>query len=198
MDEEAYGRGKFESLCAFCRTPAFTLKKDETDCIKKMAESGNAIANYNIGMYYKEGLFGFSLDLTKTNEFLLKAGELGCAVAYHNLGNAFDDGRGVEMDKKKAKHYWELAAMNGSLLSRYNLGCVEGKAGNFHRSCKHFLLSARAGHKESLDAVKEGYMMGHVTKEEYANTLRAYQTIQNEIKSDDRDRAKAFYRAVYK
>ena len=83
MDEEAYGRGKFESLCAFCRTPAFTLKKDETDCIKKMAESGNAIANYNIGMYYKEGLFGFPLDLTKTTEFLLKAGEGNLDVLWH-------------------------------------------------------------------------------------------------------------------
>ena len=70
---------------------------------------------------------------------------------------------------------------------------MEGRAGNHNRACKHFLLSARSGHKDSLDAVKRGYMRGHVTKEEYANTLRAYQTIQNQIKSDDRDRANAFF-----
>ena len=31
------------------------------------------------------------------------------------------------------------------------------------------------GNKISLDAVKDGYMAGHVTKEEYAQALRAHQ-----------------------
>jgi len=31
------------------------------------------------------------------------------------------------MDKKKAKYYWELAAINGDLNARHNLGCMEGK-----------------------------------------------------------------------
>ena len=34
-----------------------------------------------------------------------------------------DVGRGVEVDKKKAKYYYELAAMNGDVQARYNLGC---------------------------------------------------------------------------
>ena len=34
------------------------------------------------------------------------------------------NGRGVEVDKKKAKHFYELAAMNGDLLARQNLGCM--------------------------------------------------------------------------
>ena len=38
----------------------------------------------------------------------------------------------VEVDKKKAKHYYEQAAMIGSVTARYNLGRSEGKAGN-HR-----------------------------------------------------------------
>ena len=39
------------------------------------------------------------------------------------------------------------------------------------------------------DAVKDGFMKGYVTKDEYANTLRAYQKIQDEMKSDQRDKA---------
>ena len=39
------------------------------------------------------------------------------------------------------------------------------------------------------DKVKEGFMDGMVTKDEYANTLRAYQSRQDEMKSDDRDKA---------
>ena len=130
-------------------------------------------------------------DLAKANDLYLRAGELGCAEAYCNLGLAYDIGRGVEVDKKKAKHYYELAAMNGNFNARYNLGCMEGQARVYDRAYKHFILSARAGHKESLDMVKDGFMKGHVTKDEYANTLRAHKLQQDEIKSDDRDKAEA-------
>ena len=34
-------------------------------------------------------------------------------------------------------------------------------------------------------------MNGTVTKDEYANTLRAYQNMQDEMKSEDRDKAAA-------
>ena len=45
----------------------------------------------------------------------------------------------------------------------------------------------------SLDTVKEGYMTGHVTKEEYANTLREYQQSNEEMKSKARDDAIAHH-----
>ena len=56
---------------------------------------------------------------------------------------------------------------------------------------KHFQIAARAGYQPSLDLVKEGYMAGHVTKDQYANTLREYQKSQDETKSDARDKANA-------
>jgi len=34
----------------------------------------------------------------------------------------------MEVDKKKAEHYWELAVMKGSGQSRHNLGVVELQA----------------------------------------------------------------------
>ena len=132
-------------------------------------------------------------DYEKANELLLKAGELGCHEAYHNLGNSYINGRGVEVDMKKAKHYWELAAVKGDIRARHTLGCMEFQAGNEHRAYMHFILSARAGYKLSLDAVKAGFMDGIVTKDDYASTLRAYQQRHDEMKSDDRDKAEAFY-----
>ena len=93
------------------------------------------------------------------------------------------------MDKKKAKHYWELAAMNGNVAARHNLGCGEMMAGNHERAYKHFILAARSGDEESLNNVKNGFMDGIITKDEYANTLRAHQKIQDEMKSDMRDKA---------
>ena len=103
----------------------------------------------------------------------------------------YSNGRGVAIDKKKAKHYYELAAMSGYIKARHNLGCMEGRAGNHQRAFKHLFIAANAGDKLSLDTVKEGYMDGSVTKDEYANTLREYQKSQDEMKSKARDKAAA-------
>ena len=45
--------------------------------------------------------------------------------------------------------------------------------------------------------VKYGYTEGHVTKEDYANTLREYQKSQDEMKSKARDKAQAFRNNIH-
>ena len=40
-------------------------------------------------IYYAEGHMGMPQDRAKENELFLKAGELGCAYAYCNLGSAY-------------------------------------------------------------------------------------------------------------
>ena len=190
MNEEARERGKI-GLCAFCREPSPRSEEEIIKRIKKLMEADNAQAFHQLAGCYEHGITGMPLDITKANELYLGAGELGCAKAYCILGSSYYNGRGVEMDKKKAKYYYELAAMNGNAQARHNLGITEGKAGNYHRAYKHFILAAKAGFKESLERVKEGFMHGVITKDEYANTLRAYQQQHDEMKSDDRDRAPA-------
>ena len=92
------------------------------------------------------------------------------------------------MDKKKAKHFYELAAMDGDVIARHNLGCVES---NEHRALKHFILAARGGFSDSMDEVENGFLAEYIAKDEYEKTLRAHQKIQDEMKSDDRDKARA-------
>ena len=135
-------------------------------------------------------------DRAKSKELLLKVGELGCAQAYHNLGNAYQNGSGVELDMKKAFYYYELAAMNGSVNARHNLGGIEYNSGNKVRAMKHFIMAAKAGLKFSLDMIKYGYEKGYVTKDEYANTRRAYQQQQEETTSDERNKAAILYPLV--
>ena len=183
-----------KDLCAFCRSPPPTSKQECVKRLNKLMDKGVGGAYNALARYHKEGIVGLPQDWAKINELLLKAGELGCASAYCNLGNSYyNGGHGVKMDKKKAHHYWELAAMGGSVEARNNLGALEGQAGNDYRAFKHYKLAARAGYKESLDTVKKGFMAGLVTKDEYANTLRVYQKSQNEVKSDARDKAEACF-----
>ena len=84
-------------------------------------------------------------DPEKAVELWLRAGKLGCAVAYYSVGNAYINGEGVERDMKKAKHYYELAAMGGDVPARHNLGVIEQKTGNKNRAMKHLMIAAGAG-----------------------------------------------------
>ena len=182
MDETG---GENMKLCPFCKAPPSRSPDDEVERLNKLMAKGNADAFYQLGGDYTQGISGLPQDRAKAIELWLKAGELGCANAYNNLGIAYSNGDGVEIDKKKAKHYWELAALNGSIQGRYNIGAEEYNACNHQRAFKHFILAAKAGDK-ALKMVKHGYTDGYVTKEEYANTLREYQKRQDEMKSDAR------------
>ena len=61
------------------------------------------------------------------------------------------------IDKKKAKHYYELAAKSGSCWqgtqSWYHRGT--GQASNYKRAFKQIVLAARAGFKVSLESVMD-------------------------------------------
>ena len=194
MREEALGRGK-NDLCAFCREPNPSSDAERAKRMKKLMDADNSHAFNQLAGCYATGDMGITQDIAKANELYLRAGQLGNAEAYYNLGNSYRNGRGVEMDKKKAKHFYELAAVAGDVYARHNLAILEGRAGNVHRSFNHFLLCARAGDKDSFDWVKEAFTKGVVTKDEYANTLRAYQQQHDEMKSDQRDKAEAIIAA---
>jgi len=182
-------------LCPFCREPNATSAKEHIKRTKTLMEKGNAEAFSILGGCYANGLHGMPQDIIKANELYLKSGELGCSTGYYILGIAYDSGTGVEVDVKKAKYYYELAAMSGNVKARNNLGYLEGQAGNYERAYKHFMIAARGGYKDALDMVKVGFMHGDVTKDEYANTLRAHQQWLDEIKSEERDKADLFLAA---
>ena len=99
----------------------------------------------------------------------------------------------MEVDMKKAQYYYELATIGGDMMARYKLGVFENHAGNTHRAMKHFTLAAKAGDKLSLNCVKVYFMDGSITKDDYANTLRAHQNSRDEMKSEQRDITNMFF-----
>jgi TPR repeat protein len=184
----AITESEMKNVCPFCRTPSLDAE-EAVKRLEKLMGKGNGGAFNVLAGFYAQGINSLPQDWTKANQLLLKAGELGCAGGYYNLGYSYEAGIGVEMNKKKAKTYYELAAMNGDVQARHNLGNNEYRAGNIQRAFKHFIISAKAGCKKSLENVKHGYMNRCITKDEYANTLRESQKSQDEMKSDARDKA---------
>ena len=158
----------------------------------------DAEAIYRVGAYYRQGRHGYPLDRAKGLKLWHQAGELGYVAAYNSIGGAYINGRDVESDKKKAIHYWELAAMRGCIYARHNLGIYEGKEGSMDRAIKHYTIAVRDGNPNSLQLMKRMYENGHATKDDYARALQARQSYLDEIKSDRRDEAAAYDEKKYK
>ena len=106
------------------------------------------------------------------------------------MPNAYYHGEGVEEDIEKSTHHYKLAAIGGHEAARHNLGVLEINKGRKKIAYKHFMIAARCGYNQSLECVKDGFIRGIVTKDEYASTLRAYQC-SCEMKSDERAKAAA-------
>jgi len=184
-------RGRGNALCPFCRAPTPNTENEIIKRAQRRVKLDDAEAMHILGGYYSSGICGLPQDYAKALELWHRGVELGNATAYHNIANAYYFGDGVEVDKKRGRYYWELAAMKGDVDSRHNLGLLEGASGNEERAFKHFMIAVEGGYKKSLPAVRDLYKDGYATKDDYAKALRAYQKYLGEIKSSQRDEAAA-------
>jgi len=176
--------------CPFCRTPNPKSKEEATNRANKRVDCGDAMAVYSLANSYANGDC-HQQDYTKALELFHQAAELGYAGAYFNIGCIYDRGLGVKQDGKKARHYYELAAIGGDVYARHNLGVIVELEGNKCKALRHFMISVRGGAKNSLDNIQNLYKNGHATKDDYSKALQSYQIYLDEIKSDQRDEAAA-------
>ena len=180
-----------KQLCPFCRTPTPRSDDDIVKWLHKRMEVDDEKAVTLIGNHYSHGMHGLSRDYAKALELWHQAAELGSAEAYFSIGNAYYNGRGVEMDKKKAFHYWVIAAMKGCSYARCRLGIFDDNVGNMERAIKHYMIALECGYNDSLKQIQRLYSNGRVTKDVYTKALRSYQKYLVEIRSAQRDEASA-------
>ena len=181
-----------DDICPFCRAPPPTSNEERFKRKMKRVEVNDVHAMYSLGCYYAAGKTGLSQNYTKALELLHRAAELGHAPAHASIGYFYEVGEGVEIDRKKVKYHYELAAIGGYAGARYNLGNNEHRAGNFDRALKHHMIAAKNGISESLNMIKKMYLKGLATKEDYTKALRTLQDYLGEIKSKQRDEAAAY------
>ena len=174
-------------LCPFCRTPEAASDGEAIERLKKRVEGNDAHAIHSLGSLYYDGSDCLPQNRNKAIQLWLRAGELGCSESYNNAGNAHYHGEGVERDIKKARYYCELAAMGGCVYARYNLGIEEGNARNMSRALKHFMISVGAGCDDSLKAIRQCFLDGHATKDDFEKALRTHKEAADEMKSDQRE-----------
>jgi TPR repeat protein len=177
-----------EHRCAFCREPAAESQQEYNKNVMERIKKNDPAAMVQMGGHHeKEGDFGKAL------EYWTKAAELGDVNAHSLLGGLYYNGEGVEKDMKKAVYHWEQAAIGGHPFARACLAVHEKNKGRFDRAAKHSIIAANLGHDVSVKLIKDLFVQGIVSKEDYAAALRGYQAAVNETKSAERDEAEAYY-----
>lgn len=179
-------KGNMKDCCAFCRKPSSFDGEERWERVHIRMNLNDARAFHWFGAQYYDGIRGFPKDKNKALKLWHRAAELGSVHAHNHLANAFDNGQCVEKDKDRAIHHWKVAAMGGHEYARHGLGLEEEENNNMKIAMKHFMIAARAGEDDSLEKVGEGYKAGHVPKDEYASTLRAYQDSVGDMRSEQR------------
>ena len=102
--------------CALLTAICAPLAAQEADFAetKKLAEAGNAVAQFKLGSAYELGK-GVTKDQVEAVKWYRKAAEQGNANAQFSLGTAYCNGKGLAMDDKEAVKWFRKAADQGHL-----------------------------------------------------------------------------------
>ena len=108
------------------------------DELRALADEGDALAQFNLGVRYANGE-GVPQDDVEAVRWYRLAADQGHAEAQFNLGAMYDDGRGVPEDDAEAVRWYRLAADQGLGTAQYNLGTMytEGLAARGESPATH-------------------------------------------------------------
>lgn len=116
------------SACALS-TPAHAQADSAAEKVadwRKLANEGNANAQYNLGLMYDRGQ-GVPQDHAEAVRWYRLAAEQGSAAAQLNLGVKYGNGQGVPQDFAEAVRWYRLAAEQGNATAQFNLGLQYAK-----------------------------------------------------------------------
>ncbi len=132
-----------------------------------LAESkqNNTQAMVMLGIYYAEGNH-VTRNFEKSNEWMLKAAELGDPVAMRNLGYAYKAGMGnLRRDPKKAFEWYMKAAEAGEAEAQFEVGMSYhygiGANLNLVQAREWYLKAAEQNHDRAQNNLATMYAEGH-------------------------------------
>jgi len=131
--------------------------KQSMDSLKKEAEKGEAMAQYNLSSFYFYG-YGVTRDYVQAEIWLRRAANSGHVDAMYALGAICYEGKGIAQNYIQAAQWYRKAAEQGSTRAHYNLGLMyyEGKgvtqdyrkalelfneAGMYNLSCAQYAIA---------------------------------------------------------
>lgn len=139
-----------EALAAYARADYPKASR----ILRSLADQGNAKAQYNLGVMYRDGK-GIAQNYAEAAELFRLAAEQGDAEAQLNLGLMYGTGQGIKQKYAEAVKWYRLAATQGDVDAQFNLGVMyangHGVPKDYGRAYIWFSLGAASG---DADAVK--------------------------------------------
>lgn len=119
------------------------------------AEAGEMRAMHNLANGYANGAGGLPVDLTLAFTWYRRAADLGLALSYGPVSDAYRQGRGVEKNERLALTYLERGVAAGDGYSLWRMGTVVqagvlGLVQDKPRAVSLFTQAANAGYAEGL------------------------------------------------
>ncbi len=173
-----------KQTCPFCREllPGNSVESDMR--LMRRAETNDPIAIAKVAhIYHSKGDHGKALECWK------KAAALGDAESNHSLSLRYWEGKCIEKDEKRQIYHMEEAAIAGHPTARFNLGSINWNHGRFDTAVKHWIIAANLGYDESMKTLKQCYVKGLVSKDDFAAALRSHHAAVCATKSPQREAA---------
>jgi len=188
--------GILKNGCPFCRTPIAIAKERELlAMVTERVAVLDPVAVCFLGYHHVRGGYGLVKDPKKVIEFCQKAADMGDKNAHYILGDAYRKkwekcSTEVCSDRDLSFQHYEKAAMEGHIFARFTLGVLECKEGHRDLALQHFLISAKMGHKLSMDNVKILLTGSIATEAICAEALQEYEAAVEDMTSTSREEAK--------
>ena len=143
---------------------AVNVPTEYCDELVKLAEDGNAEAQYSLALVYANG-DGVAQSDTEAVKWFRKSAEQGYLDAQCNLGVFYDTGRGVPQSYSEAAKWYRKAADQGLASAQFNLGLLydygKGVSQSYSEAAKWYRKAAEKGHPKAQCSLGVLYLEGH-------------------------------------
>jgi hypothetical protein len=146
------------------------LSAQSIAALKGQAESGDALAQNNLGLDYYRGE-GVPQDYAQAAVWWRKAAEQGQRAAQLNLGQLYDQGRGVPQDNAQAAVWYRKAGEQGVEEAQLNLGVLyytgRGVPQNYGGAAVWWRKAAEQGDSDGQLKLGISYSLGLGVPQDY-------------------------------
>ncbi len=150
-------------------------KDDKFKETLKLAEQGDAEAQFDLGWKYDQGE-GVPQDYKEAVKWYTKAAGQGIAVAQSRLGRMYETGEGVPQDNKEAAKLYTKAAEQGFALAQYFLGGMycggRGVQQDYKEAVKWFTKAAEQGFSLAQNGLGLLYSIGEGVPQDYKEAAK--------------------------
>ena len=154
---------------------ASSLLQDPNINVRPSAEQGNPMAQFELGLYYTNGV-GVQVDYAEAVKWFRKAAEQSHSGAEYNLGFCYANGQGVSKDEAEAVRWYRKAAEQNYADAQNNLGVAyangQGVPKDDAEAVKWYRKAAERNHAYAQNNLGHAYANGQGVSKDYAEAVK--------------------------